>query len=737
MAVDNIIKLGFVLSATDKMTKVIEGSVKQSKKHVSDFEKFTANVAQRSMQIGKRMLGVGTAIGGAMFASAKGVAAYGDKIVDASQKTGLGIVDLQKFAYAAERNNVSFESFTGNITKLNKNIIDLQATGKKGSNVFRDLGIRTGNLNDTLIDTAKIFARVPDGAAKSALAMELFGKSGAEMIPFLNAGEEGIARLIQEAERMGVVLSEDAIKQADNFDTALGNLKNTLRGASMTIGSQMIPYVEKTIKWIQEVAEKFVSWSKSNTELLNRIIGLVGGFAKLLIVGGVVMTILGGLAAVGLKVARVIRTLGVVFNGLKVAVGFAQFAIAGMRGTTVAANAATRSYMITQSVATTKTTAYTIGAKLAAAAQWSFNTALTGAAFVKTGVVMAAYTVKTYALAAAQKVAAAAVWLFNLAINANPVVLIITAIIAAVALLSFGIYKLIKNWDKVKEWFANLWEKVKDIFISVWEWVKKMFLNYTPYGLIIKHWDKISEWFSALWERVKGIFVSAWDGIKAWFISLKDSFFDIGKSIIQGIIDGIKAMIGKVVDIVTGIGTAIKDKFTGLLGISSPSTIFVEYGLNITQGLTDGISGTTDKLNAAVANIGNTIKDRFTGLLEIGSPSKVFAEYGLNITRGLTGGIGAGTMDAARATEGLAMQTVRAATSDISNITNVGNTDNAQFGGVTLNYSPVINISGGGGSASEDLIQALRSHKSEIARMMREVLENQRRISFVNKKENR
>lgn len=602
MASENIMKLGFLLSATDKMSRVVSDAVKKSTDKLNAFERATAKIGSGFMKVGGLMTGAGVTLGGAMFATAKSAGEYAEKISAASQKTGIGVVDLQKFAYAAERNNVSFETFTGNITKLNKKIVDLQVAGNKSSNVFKDLGIRTDSINNTLIDTARIFARVPDGAEKTALAMELFGKSGADMIPFLNAGEEGINRLMSEAEKMGLVFSEDAINQAYDFNTTLGNLKNTVRGAGMQIGSLLIPTVEKVVGKIQGVIEKVVAWARENTDLVNKIVKITTALTGILLIGGPVITGIGAIISISGKMVKGFMS---VINVSKAVIGIFN------------------AKRISFAAFTVKYYAYTAATKVATAATVAWNGAMKAGAIVAKA--------------------------FGIALNflmANPIILIIMGIVAAVAALAFGVYKLIKNWDKVKEWFAELWDSIKETFAQRWEAIKNVLL-----------------------------------GAFQWIASLKDHFFEWGKNLIQGLIDGVMAMFTKVKD--------------------------------------------------AVGNIGNVIKDKFKGLLGISSPSKIFAEYGLNITQGLTGGIETGTPQAAHATEGLAMQAVRGAYSDVTgSVTNVSNIDNGQFGGATLNYSPVINISGSGGNVAVDIMQALNSHKSEIARMLREVMGNERRIAF-------
>lgn len=89
----------------------------------------------------------------------------------------------------------------------------------------------------------------------------------------------------------------------------------------------------------------------------------------------------------------------------------------------------------------------------------------------------------------------------------------ITWIVVGVVALAASVYLLIKNWDKVTAFFKRVWESVKQIFSAAWDWIKTMFLNYTPHGLIIKHWDKIAGMFGRIWDAVRRGVVAAWDRI--------------------------------------------------------------------------------------------------------------------------------------------------------------------------------------------------------------------------------
>ena len=77
---------------------------------------------------------------------------------------------------------------------------------------FKALGIdvrdASGNIRDTnavFLDIADRFGRMQDGATKSALAMQVFGKSGAELIPLLNSGRDGLKGMAAYAEHAQVL----------------------------------------------------------------------------------------------------------------------------------------------------------------------------------------------------------------------------------------------------------------------------------------------------------------------------------------------------------------------------------------------------------------------------------------------------------------------------------------------------------------------------------------------------
>jgi len=103
--------------------------------------------------------------------------------------------------------------------------------------------------------------------------------------------------------------------------------------------------------------------------------------------------------------------------------------------------------------------------------------------------------------------------------------------------------------------------------------------------LIYKHWDTI-----------KGVF----NGALAWLSSLKDEFMSYGKAMMDGLVNGISSKIAAIKDMITGIGGKVAGWFKQVLGIHSPSRVFMAMGGYITEGLARGIDrGSGSPVDAA------------------------------------------------------------------------------------------------------------------------------------------
>ncbi|ESY72515.1 hypothetical protein X740_33170 [Mesorhizobium sp. LNHC221B00] len=211
-----------------------------------------------------------------------------DQAGKAAQKTGLQVEAYGKLAFAANQADVSNEQFVSGMSRLNKAIAEaadetkktgdvIDATGVKvtrfggktkdaakqvdtAGNVFAKLGVKikdaNGKLrsNEAIIgDVAEAFSRMPDSALKSALAIELFGKAGAELLPFLNEGRDGLKALGDEATRLGIVFTKEQATIGDDLGDALDEVGKAAAGTRLQLGLLFAPAVTELARGLRDI----------------------------------------------------------------------------------------------------------------------------------------------------------------------------------------------------------------------------------------------------------------------------------------------------------------------------------------------------------------------------------------------------------------------------------------------------------------------------------------------------
>lgn len=203
----------------------------------------TMNSIRKSAGLAAGALGaIGIGLSGAAFAGwIKGAINAADETNKLAQKIGLSVKEIGGLQLAFQQGGVNAEAMQKSLAKLNVNI-------SNGDAAFKALGVTTknadGSLRSTtsvLIDIADKFANTQNGAAKTAMAMEIFGKSGVDLIPVLNAGGESIKEFGELAEKLGLVLSEDTAAAAEKFNDTLELISLGGRGVANQIMAELLP----------------------------------------------------------------------------------------------------------------------------------------------------------------------------------------------------------------------------------------------------------------------------------------------------------------------------------------------------------------------------------------------------------------------------------------------------------------------------------------------------------------
>ena len=236
-------------------------------------EKFAEDQKKRYARIGKL---IGTAIAGfatGAFANwIKESIDAADAAAETAQTIGISIEAYQGLSFAASTAGVEQEGLTGALTKFNKTISQAAAGGKKQAAAFADLGLSVRDSNGDMktadklmLEVADKFQGYTDGANKTALAQDLFGKSGAKLIPLLNSGKEGITQLTDQAQRLGLVMSSEAAAAADQFNDNLTVLDGVGRGMANNIAKDLLPALNAISGLMIDLADNTDDAAESST----------------------------------------------------------------------------------------------------------------------------------------------------------------------------------------------------------------------------------------------------------------------------------------------------------------------------------------------------------------------------------------------------------------------------------------------------------------------------------------
>lgn len=229
-------KASIVITAVDN-TKVAINSVK------SGINSLTTAATTVSGVLG----GIGLALGtGSIISAIKSTADYADEMGKAAQKVGTTTEALSGLKYAGDLADVSFEQLQINLGRLAKSTEDFRDGSKSAVDAFTKIGIDPTKYQDT----AELFSAVvdrlskmDDGARKTAIAQEILGKSGKELIPLINGGAEGLKAAAEEARRFGIIVTNESAKSAEEFNDNITRLNSALDGLKISIGNSALPAV--------------------------------------------------------------------------------------------------------------------------------------------------------------------------------------------------------------------------------------------------------------------------------------------------------------------------------------------------------------------------------------------------------------------------------------------------------------------------------------------------------------
>jgi len=251
---------------------------------IGNLGKMAAMAAAKVVALGGALLGLaGVGAGAGLLAITKGFSDAGDEAITTATKLGIATNDLIRMRYAADMLDVSQETLDASMGKMNRSILMASKGAKDQVKALQLLGytdkqIRSGKIS-VADATERLAARMEDekkAKTNGLIANALYGKSYQDMLPMLKSGSKAIAELKAQADELGLTLSDDAKKAAEDFDSATKTLNYSLKGLRNAIGSEIVPLIIPLVDRLRE-------WIAANRELVaGKVTEFVEGMAKAL-----------------------------------------------------------------------------------------------------------------------------------------------------------------------------------------------------------------------------------------------------------------------------------------------------------------------------------------------------------------------------------------------------------------------------------------------------------------------
>lgn len=315
----------------------------------SKFIKSLDKAAARLRAFGTSITGIGTRIAaaaGAVLTALTGTTAVfsemGDALAKMSGRTGITVETLSELGYAAELSGTNVATLESGIRKMQRALVEAAKGSSNATETLAELGLTVADLQGKSPDEqfkliADRLSQVQSPALRAALAMKIFGKTGAQLLPLMQDGAEGIEALQKQARELGLTMSTEDAKAAEVLNDTMDMLWKVMKRTAFVIGSALAPTIVKLATLVTDAIVGMNDWIAANKDLIVsafKITAIVLGVGLTLIGLGAAITVLGGvmgaLVTVAGAVGTAIGTIGSILAAILSPIGLVIAAVIGL-----------------------------------------------------------------------------------------------------------------------------------------------------------------------------------------------------------------------------------------------------------------------------------------------------------------------------------------------------------------------------------------------------------------------
>lgn len=592
VSAEELQKWGYAANFLDVPVETMTGSLAKLTKQMGNAGDATGSLGVDSLKLSQAQVAEKEATN----AVAEAQAAY-DKAV---KNRGANSKTAQDAALKLEKAQNSLTQATRNVETAMK---PLPGKSNAASEAFEKLGVKyrdkvTGELRnnqDVFADCIDALGKMENETERDALAMELFGKKAQDLNPLILAGGDALRDAGDEAARMGVVFSGDALEAMGSFDDSIQRMNASSEGLKNSIGLMLIPAFQPLV-------------DTASTTMAQVAMALQDGLQP-----GELETIITNLTsnistAMGEVSTLVTDAIPVVSGALTSVVGILAENLPGLIEQLLPA-----AMQLLQSIIDA------VVANIEPLTNMAVNLIT---------------SIATFLIENADKLLDGAV-------------AIVTGLVSGITeklpeLIPLAVEMIVKLATSLVEAIPQLVEKLPEIVKAIWDGLAAVDWIGLGLNLIQGLVNGLNSAVGSLLETIKNVFVGIWNAILGVFgiASPSTEAESAAGFILSGLLQGFESAVTAVCDAVKRIFGQIWDAIKSIFGFGSESEESKEAksaGKDIMTGMQSGITDNQDELKNAVTNVSKAVLDKFRSELGIqdGTSTKT-KPYGQALAYGIS-----------------------------------------------------------------------------------------------------
>lgn len=250
-------------------TAAFEKNVGKAKREVTGMER---HISKAGTAIKAAFVGMFGALAVGQLADlAKRGLEYASSLGEVAAQAGVSAKSLQEYRYAASQAGIETGEMDQALSQLSRRLGDAAQGSKSIQAAFDKLGVSVRDANGNVRDAGDVIPLIADGlqkiespAERAAILVDLFGKSGQKLAPLLEGGAAGVNNLRDAAHKLGIVLSDDVIQNADDAADKLSAMKQVLE-------AKIAGFAGQNAKLITDLADKLLRLAEAALKAANAV----------------------------------------------------------------------------------------------------------------------------------------------------------------------------------------------------------------------------------------------------------------------------------------------------------------------------------------------------------------------------------------------------------------------------------------------------------------------------------